>query len=267
MEQTFCGYYFKCQSDTQTLAVIPAVHGHSRSVQLITDDGAWCVTEQLTGSRFFTEGICLHLQGNGITAEGEVTFGQLTPLRYDIMGPFRYVPFLQCRHSVVSMCHSVDGRLTINGKDYIFHHARGYIEGDRGRSFPSHYVWTHSFFRDGSLMLSVADIPMAGFHFTGVIGVVWLRGKEYRIATYLGAKAVKIASGEVVIRQGDYTLSAKLLEKNSHPLCAPVQGSMVRIIHESASCRASYRFEKEGRTLLDFETDRASFEFEYGGTQ
>ena len=40
MKQYFCGQYDKCQSDTQTLAVISAVHGGSRSVQLITDDGA-----------------------------------------------------------------------------------------------------------------------------------------------------------------------------------------------------------------------------------
>lgn len=41
-------------------------------------------------------------------------------------------------------------------------------------------------------MLSVADIPMAGIHFTGIIGAILWMGKEYRIATYLGARVVKI---------------------------------------------------------------------------
>ena len=41
-------------------------------------------------------------------------------------------------------------------------------------------------------MLSIADIPMMGFHFTGIIGFVLIGEKEYRIATYLGAKVKHI---------------------------------------------------------------------------
>ena len=37
-------------------------------------------------------------------------------------------------------------------------------------------------------MLSVADIPFAGTHFTGSVGSVFFRGKEYRLATYKGLK-------------------------------------------------------------------------------
>ena len=47
MYNSFYGWYFKCQSDTQTLAVIPAVHnaGNKRacSIQVITDQDAWTV--------------------------------------------------------------------------------------------------------------------------------------------------------------------------------------------------------------------------------
>lgn len=45
MYGSFYGWYFKCQSRTQTLAVIPAVHKAGRkrtcSVQIITDNDAW----------------------------------------------------------------------------------------------------------------------------------------------------------------------------------------------------------------------------------
>ena len=112
-------------------------------------------------------------------------------------------------------------------------------------------------------MLSVADIPMAGIHFTGIIGVVLWQGKEYRIATYLGARVVRIQNKMVRIIQGNLELDARLLEASEQPLKAPAKGNMVRTIHESASCRAFYRFRKEGCTLFAFETDRASFEFEY----
>ena len=64
-------------------------------------------------------------------------------------------------------------------------------------------------------MLSVADIPFFGFHFIGIIGVILLNGKEHRIATYLGAKVKHIGKYSVTVKQGDYQLTAKLLQKNS----------------------------------------------------
>lgn len=275
---SFYGWYLKCQSDTQTLAVIPAVHntGDKRacSIQVITDNDAWTVVfpadsfrrtkrNMFIGeNRFGEKGIYLAIRTPQAAIRGKLEFGPLSPLKYDIMGPFAFVPFMECRHSVLSMYHSVRGNVCINEKKYSFENAIGYWEGDRGRSFPKEYLWTQCFFECGALMLSVADIPMAGIHFTGVIGVVLWQGKEYRIATYLGARAVKIQNKTVRIVQGDLELDARLLEASKRPLKAPVKGDMVRTIHESAACRAAYRFRRQGRTLFAFETDRASFEFE-----
>lgn len=274
----FYGWYLKCQSDTQTLALIPAVHsaGNKRTcfIQVITDEDAWTVT--YTGdsfrrtkenifigrNRFGKKGIFLAIRTSQLTARGKLDFGPLSPLKYDIMGPFALAPFMECRHSVWSMRHPVRGTVDINGQKYSFQNAWGYWEGDRGRSFPKAYIWTQCCFRGGAVMLSVADIPMAGIHFTGIIGFVLWRGKEYRIATYLGARAVKIEDKAVRVKQGNLELDVRLLEESKRPLKAPVKGDMVRTIHESASCRAFYRFRKRGCTLFAFETDRASFEFE-----
>ena len=275
----FYGWYLKCQSDTQTLALIPAVHsaGNKRtcSIQVITDEDAWTVT--YTGdffrrtkgniiigkNRFGKKGIFLAIRTPELTVRGKLDFGPLFPLKYDIMGPFALAPFMECRHSVWSMRHPVRGAVDINGQKYFFQNAWGYWEGDRGRSFPKEYIWTQCCFRGGAVMLSVADIPMAGIHFTGMIGVILWQGKEYRIATYLGARAVQIQSKAVRVIQGNMELDARLLEASGRPLKAPAKGDMVRTIHESASCRAFYRFRIESRTLFAFETDRASFEYEY----
>ncbi|WP_276950880.1 hypothetical protein [Acetatifactor muris] len=72
------------------------------------------------------------------------------------------------------------------------------------------------------MMLSVADIPMAGIHFTGIIGAVLWRGKEYRLATYLGAKVVKIQNNMVRVIQGNLELDARLLETSGRLLKALV---------------------------------------------
>ena len=171
--------------------------------------------------------------------------------------------FMQCRHSVFSMRHSVDGKISINGTSFEFKDAIGYIEGDRGYSFPREYVWTQCSFPDGSLMLSIADIPVGAFHFTGVIGVVLINGKEHRIATYLGAKAVKITPEEIIVRQGSYTFIAKPQDFLGHPLRAPVSGGMKRTIHEHPSCKVYYRLEKNGIPLLELDASNAAFEYEY----
>lgn len=276
----FYGWYLKCQSDTQTLAVIPAVHRAGRkstcSIQIITDDGAWAVdfpidvfhhsgrTIEIGENRFGARGIRLNVRTPELSVKGKLHFGSLTPLKYDIMGPFALVPFLECRHSVWSMRHSVCGTVYMNGQRYSFENAWGYWEGDQGRSFPKEYLWTQCCFQGGSLMLSVADIPLAGKHFTGIIGIILWKGKEYRLATYLGAKAVQIRNGSVRIVQRGLEMEASLLEAAGRPLKAPKVGDMIRTIHESAACRAFYRFRKEGRTLFEFETSRASFEYEYG---
>lgn len=279
MRSFFYGWYLKCQSDTQTLAVIPAIHQTGRkrtcSIQIITDDNAWIIpfaadsfhqtrkNISIGNNRFGESGIHLAIHTPELNAEGTLNFGSLSPLKYDIMGPFAFVPFMECRHSVWSMKHTVSGTVYINGQEYSFNNGYGYWEGDRGRSFPKEYAWTQCCFPHGSLMLSVADIPIAGFHFTGIIGNVLWHGNQYRLATYLGAKAAQTQNKTLRIIQGDMELEARLLEEMGHPLKAPSNGNMVRTIHESASCKAFYQFRKKGNTLFAFETKQASFEYEY----
>ncbi len=276
----FKGWYFKCSANDKTIAFIPAYHRsngiETASLQIITDDAVYnnipftsleysekplCVN---IGKCVFSEnGIKLNIKNDKLTISGQLQFRCISPIRYDIMGPFCFVPFMQCRHSVYSMRHLVDGQITVNGQQLNFKNGLGYIEGDSGYSFPNRYIWTQCLFENGSLMLSVADIPLFGFHFTGIIGVILIDGKEYRIATYLGAKVRHIGESTIIIKQGDYELIAKLIHKNCQPLYAPENGRMNRIIHESASCTAYYKFSFKDKLLCELTSDRASFEFEY----
>lgn len=279
MKEYFYGWYLKCQSDTQTLAVIPAIHGAGRestcSIQFITDDNVYMVTFSGTNfyrkgdyiligkNKFGKKGMYLELCEPDLQVKGKIKFGMLRPIKYDIMGPFSYIPFMQCRHSIWSMRHLVKGKIYINGQKFDFNKGLGYWEGDRGISFPKEYAWTQCIFSNGSLMLSVADIPLAGTHFTGIIGVVLWKGKEYRVATYLGAKVAERSNGTLRIVQGKLEVEARLLGKTKHPLKAPDRGTMIRTIHESVTCRAYYRFSINGQTIFAFETPYASFEYEY----
>ncbi len=275
----FKGWYFKCSTKDKTIAFIPAYHysnnKKSASLQIITDDKAINIPFDTLEYRknplyvkigncvFSHEGIMLDFKGDELKLEGRLCFDEHSPIKYDIMGPFKYVPFMQCRHSVYSMWHKINGEIKVNDQLYSFENGIGYIEGDCGRSFPKKYIWTQCCFKNNSLMLSVADIPFLGIHFTGIISVVLLNGKEYRIATYLGAKIKQVDKNTVTVKQGNFEFTTQLLNKNSQPLAAPTNGDMCRTIHESASCEAYYRFSHKGKVLCEFTTDKASFEFEY----
>lgn len=283
MHSYFEGWYFRQQTDENTLALIPARHADSAgnksaSIQVVSSDAAstaaypfdsFCVDRRSGRIRvgensFSRQGVQLHIETDSLMAEGSLSFGRLTRPRSDIMGPFSLVPFLECRHSLFSLRHSVEGRVCVNGQETIFSPGVGYIEGDRGSSFPERYIWTQcSFGEDNSLMLSVADIPFLRGQFTGVIASVLLDGREYRIASYCGARVLSLGPGAVSVRQGDMRLSAELLEKREQHLQAPVCGNMTRLIRENVVCRARYRFVKGGDTLLDVVSNKAGFEFEW----
>lgn len=274
MRQDFKGYYFKCIDGEQAAAFIPALHKRSASLQIITKDQAYVVpyskirfdsrrfSIRIGKNTFCRRGILLNIKTKDCIVQGRLSFGKFQKLKYPIMGPFRLIPCMQCRHSIISMNHSVTGKLRINNSVYSFENGKGYIEGDSGRSFPKKYIWTQCHYEGGSLMLAAADIPFLGAHFMGVIAVVRTQKKEYRIATYLGARVVSAAGNSVTVKQGQYTLTARLIETNHQKLNTPVKGEMIRTIHESVACKASYKFTHGSRTIFNFVSENASFEYE-----
>jgi hypothetical protein len=282
MRSFFEGWYFKQQVGEHSIAFIPTRYmeeGGRRSalLQIITERDSYVVPYRpgelkkergglrirLGDSCFSMDGIHLDVRSGTLDVSGDLRFIAPVRPRYDIMGPFCCVPFMECRHSVFSLYHTVGGTLCLNGRDLNFDGGTGYIEGDRGCSFPKRYIWTQCTFDGGSLMLSVADIPFLGGCFTGIVGFVYLDGHEYRLGSYLGARPAGLGSGAAAIRQRAYTLSAELLDGTGGLLQAPVRGRMSRLIREGLCCRVHYRFMKGARVLLDFVSDKASFENEY----
>lgn len=280
----FEGWYFKFLTrDGDALALIPALHidrggRRSASLQVISRDDSWWLeyadTEflaqkdrlqiQLGPSLYTEKGVSLHIEREGVSLCGAIHCDPFLTLKSDIMGPFRFLPGMECSHGVISMAHSLDGQLALNGHTMNFSGGTGYIETDRGRSFPDRYLWTQCSWQEeqpNSVMLSVANIPLPVGRFTGCICAVICRGREYRLATYRGARIERWAGDGAVIRQGNDRLAVELLEGRERPLRAPVEGSMGRTIHESLCAGVRYRF-WHGDTLLFCHTDyRASFEY------
>lgn len=178
------------------------------------------------------------------------------------MGPFRHIPGMECRHAVFSMLHSVNGEMKVNGEVFRFRQGKGYMEGDSGCSFPEKYVWTQHFLKNGSLMLAAATVPVWRIKFTGTIGILLWRGRQYRFATYLGAAVRRMEEGEIRIRQGRNSLRVRFPVQTGDLLCAPQKGEMTRRVRETISGRAEYTLMYNGRTVWKEDADRAAFEYE-----
>lgn len=279
----FEGWYLKHHNANQTLALIPAYHVDasgqaSASLQIITDHQSIILPfsagdfyahphqfhVQLGQNHFDKDGLFLDIHTPDCQLTGSLRYGLWHPPETDMMGAFRFLPFLQCHHGVLSLFHTVTGTLTLNGVSYCFDAERGYIEKDWGHSFPSQYLWTQTNdlgTNNACVMLALATVPIGNIPFTGCICAIAYQGQTYRLATYRGVRILARSRTQALLEQGDYRLHAQLLSPAAHPLQAPVQGDMSRIIHESASCRVRYRFWEGNRVLFDHTSERAGFEY------
>ena len=177
-----------------------------------------------------------------------------------IMGPFSFLPFMECYHGILSMNHSIYGELTINKKKINFDSGRGYIEKDWGHSFPLGYVWMQSnhFSKSKiSFKLSVAKIPMKGFSFIGFIAGVWVNSELIEFTTYnfSNLKKCSINKEEVLIKMDNnkYKLIAKAIRSKSTKLAAPIQGFMDSRIEESMNSKINLVLidKKRNKSIID----------------
>ncbi|OHD82678.1 MAG: hypothetical protein A3J97_10745 [Spirochaetes bacterium RIFOXYC1_FULL_54_7] len=188
------------------------------------------------------------------------------------MGPYSFVPFMECRHDLVSMDHTVDGWVQAGDRKISMDSGRGYIEKDWGSSMPSSWIWTQSnqFPTTGdSLMFSLANIPWLGGHFPGFLCAALLSGsgrpRQVQVwATWNGSRieALKVDDSTVslVIARKDERLSLNLGRRRGGLLLAPVAGAMERRIAESIDSTMSVRLERAGQMVYEGTAPKAGLE-------
>lgn len=210
---------------------------------------------------FTSQKVSLMIDTPDIKLSGVVTMDQITPIKQsilmpNIMGFFGYLTFMECYHGVISLSHNLHGSLHINQNKIAFDHGKGYLEKDWGKSFPRAYVWlqtNHFENSDASLMFSYADIPFLGMYFKGLISILHVDGKEYRFATYNGAKVkeeiVHADDVRYVIKKGRYLLTVEGKKDFTVDLPAPKDGVMAHSIKEGLSGTVKITLHK-GKTLI-----------------
>jgi len=227
----------------------------------------------LGGSRFGTGGISLEIRNNSHEISGEINYSSadLYPsslFNPGIMGWYSFVPFMECKHGVVSMQHKLSGALEIDKKTVDFDGGTGYIEKDWGSSFPESWIWLHcNTFNNSrsSFTFSVAKIPWLGTYFIGFISYLRLEDRMINLSTWSGASIEKLVykDNKLTLRLSNkkYLLEIEALNNQAGQLKAPVKGSMDRIIKETVDASVDLRLsDRSGHVLFHDKGTRAGME-------
>ena len=213
-------------------------------------------------NRFASSGVHLDLPG----LSGDIAFTSdfdpwpVSWRRPGIMGPYAWVPRMECYHGVVSFGHGLRGSLQADGELQDFTGGRGYIEKDWGRAFPAGYVWMHSNHLDGapeaSLVASVAIIPWLRSSFRGFIVGLRLGRRLHSWATYYGSNEVALTIDDSHVRwsmdgpSGLLELSAERVRGGL--LHAPVRTRMHERVEETLDATLGVRLtDPAGSVVLD----------------
>lgn len=223
---------------------------------------------QIAENRFTLDGIELDIKTAEIEVKTKLAFQNQHTFRKNalspgIMGPFGYLPFLECYHNLYSLSHSTFGSMMVNGEVIDFDAGNGYVEGDHGTSFPEKWIWFQSnhFQTDVSIFCAIAKVPILPLiakALRGLICVLLIEGKEYRFATYNGGKVDRIDStfeGDIEIttvelRKGSTQLKMTVLSEHGPELKAPTNGSMEGIIKENIDARVKVELFQKGALIF-----------------
>lgn len=209
---------------------------------------------RIADNRFSFTGINLDLEDKDGHIGATIRYGPITPPRTSlfspgIMGPYSFAPFMECYHGIASLDHTTEGFAWIaeagaHGPPapIIFNGGRGYIEKDWGSSMPESWVWiqANDFDRSigsASFTLSLGRVPWRGTAFNGLICILWVAGKEYRFATYTGARIdlleIRGTTLRILLSDRAYKMEVQVRRSHEGSLAAPTNGAMSRSITES----------------------------------
>ncbi|HYW94140.1 MAG TPA: tocopherol cyclase family protein [Bacteroidales bacterium] len=258
------------------IQVINGVSGKSWYARYPVSDFQWHRKHfwvQVGRSVFSREGSDINISTGGVKIIGQITYENSVTfpsslLSPGIMGWYSFVPYMECKHGVVSADHHLGGALRVDGETVGFTGGKGYIEKDWGTSFPAAWIWLHSntFIRDeASVMLSIARIPWMGSYFMGFLCFLYVEGRFHLFSTYNGSRIIgAVKNGKDI----DIHLSGKkqhiffhIHPKKSGMLRAPEHGEMKRKIKESVDSNVMVRLEDNaGRILFMDEGVRTGLE-------
>jgi len=228
---------------------------------------------QVGESVFTADSMALNIDSPLIKVHGRLSYSgsikyPASFLSPGIMGWYSFVPYMECKHGVVSVSHRIDGSLFIDNKLLDFSGGKGYIEKDWGKSFPESWIWfqSNNFLNsDACIMMSIAKIPWLGSFFTGFLGFLYHEGNFYPFSTYNKSEITELSLADEKLSVGfkskKHQLKITATPRNSGILLAPKSGEMSRRIKESVDSELEVVLSgPDGKELYRDKASRAGLE-------
>ena len=185
-----------------------------------------------------------------------------------IMGPYSFVPFMECSHGVVMAKAKTSGFVQIDDQHISLENGTAYIEKDWGCSFPDPYLWIQSarFNKsDASFMLSAANIPFLGSRFNGLIGFLYYNGKFHKFASYASYHLTNINTQDdtvtLTVKNNNYSLNVLIKAEKAGVLKAPQKGEMSREIKECVNAKIEVVLKHKNEIIFSDFAENAAVEF------
>lgn len=197
-------------------------------------------------NEFSINKIKLNIKESNNTFIGELEFQNIVSwpvklLNPGAMGPFAFIPKMECYHGILSFDHTIKGSLNINGKEIDFTDGRGFISKEWGTSHPSSWIWIQSNHFENSLgtslNVSIARVPYLKYEFPGFIIGFLHQGELYRFTNYNRSKLIdlEISKNQVsfTVKKGKNILNISALQSKGTKLKSPIEGAMSGNVIES----------------------------------
>lgn len=258
------------------IQVINGVTGETEYIIYDLDAFTWqkkSLYLKIGNSVFTGRYIDLNIQNEKLRITGRITYSNNitypgSMFSPGIMGWYSFIPFMECKHGIVSVNHDLNGSMTINENEIDFNNGKGYIEKDWGTSFPEAWLWVQANnFNDhnSSFSFSVAKIPWLGKFFIGFIAFLYYNKRFFLFSTYNKSVITKINHSslkiDLIMQNNDDRLVVSILKSTFGELRAPVSGNMSRRIKESIDSEVILSlFDKNNNLIYNDSSKRAGLE-------
>jgi len=230
------------------IQVIDGIAGKTEYIEYPLDEFVWDRNKlflKIGKSSFNENHIQLNINRENVKITGQIDYTNNVkyPKKFlspGIMGWYSFVPFMECKHGIVSANHSLAGSISINGNTIDFNNGKGYIEKDWGASFPEAWIWLqcNNFNNAGtSFSFSIAKIPWIRKFFIGFIAFLYydkqfILFSSYNKSSVYGIKQDR-ATLSLTLENKKYNLKIRVTRNSFGELRAPSTGEMSRRIKES----------------------------------
>ena len=207
--------------------------------------------------------IQLDLDEEKFQLNGKIIFSQGKQLetkfwRPGLMGPIKWLPFLNSYHEVLSLTHIIMGEINFNNKEISFDEGRGALDKDWGKSFPNVWFWmqcNHFQKHDAAMMVGVARMPIFLNYYTAFAMPFYFNDKTEIYANYTGAHIAKLYRYKgyihLIITEKSKVIALKVFGKEDVPLIASPMGHLIRDVYECIDSKIEVKVTQGGRTVFE----------------